>query len=150
MMELEIRPGTAFGPLLIGMTEQEATDAMAAIGIAGERERDDADPVRIRFQRCLVAEFSLPDARLEFVELSHGPLRGVLDGVEVLAVGQAEAVDLLRRITGEEPRIDEDGDSVNFARSGAALWRGGDDERSPGHWEAVAVAPAGYFDPVVV
>ena len=130
------------------MTEQEAVDAMAAIGVAGEPQRrwgEIVDPLQLRFD-LLLAEFSLPDGRLEFVELSRGGhLRGILEGVDMLATDQTSAVDLLHRVTGEEPVVEEGGSSVVFPRSGAALWRGGDDERAPGRWETVAVAPTGYF-----
>jgi len=142
MTALAIHPGTAFGPLRIGMTEQEAIDAMAALGFEPA-----PDSGRIWFEQCLMAEFSLPDARLGFVELSDGRIRGEFGGVDVLAGEQAEIVALFQRVTGEAPRIEEDGDSVSFARSGAALWRGGDDERAPGRWETVAVGAPGSFDP---
>ena len=99
------------------------------------------------FEDCLRADFSLVDGRLEFVELSRmGSLRGVVAGIDVLAIDQQEAVELFRRVTDEEPSVREDGTSVTFARSGAALWRGGDDERAPGRWEAVSVGPPGYFN----
>ena len=156
---LEIQAGIAFGPLRIGMTERQAMDAMEAIGVVGERERDwiwdfEADPpvltdeerAYVWFEHCLRADFSPADGRLEFVELSDGSLRGVLDGIDVLAVDQLEAVELFRRVGDEEPRVEGDGSSVTFPRTGAALWRGGDDERAPGRWEAVAVGAPGYFD----
>ena len=156
---LEIQAGIAFGPLRIGMTELQAMGAMEAIGVVGERKREriwdlEADPPALTdeerayvwFERCLRADFSLADGRLEFMELSDGSLVGVLDGIDVLAVDQLEAVELFRRVSDEEPRVEEDGDCVTFARTGAALWRGGDDERAPGRWEAVAVGAPGYFD----
>lgn len=142
------------------MTEPQVMDAMEAIGAVGERKLDpiwdfEADPPVLTdeerpwvwFGKCLRADFSLADGRLEFVELSRtGPFRGVIAGIDVLAVDQMEVVEQFRRITGEEPKVEDDGTRVTFPRTGAALWRGGDDERVPGRWEAVSVAGPGYFD----
>ena len=79
------------------------------------------------------------------MELSEGPLRGVVGGIDVLASEQREAVEMFGGSPDEEPRVEEDGDCVTFPRTGVALWHGGDDERAPGRWEAVSVGRPGYF-----
>jgi hypothetical protein len=155
MSELEIRPGEAFGPLRLGMTEREAVDAMAAVGVHGERQRlwdmkadppvqYDADPVRVWFAECLRADFDA-EGRLEFVELCDGSLRGMLEGVDVLATERDAAVALLARVTGEDPVIEEGGTMITFPGTTASLWRGGDPERAQGRWETVAIGPPGYY-----
>ena len=159
MSRLEIRPGRAFGPLRIGMTEDRAVDAMATMGIEGKRQRlwdmnadppvqYDADPVVMWFANCLRAEFN-DGGQLEFIELSDGALRGTLEGVDMLATDQQRAIELLTHATGEKPVVEEDGSSAIFPRTSASLWRGGDDERAPGCWETVAIGPPGYYDDVL-
>lgn len=110
-------------------------DAMQALGVLGERKPEpiwdlEADPpvltdrerLCVWFGECQRADFSLADGYLEFAELSRGVASP--DG---------------------EPTVEVDGASVTVPRAGAALWRGGDEERAPGLWETVAVGPPGYF-----
>jgi hypothetical protein len=146
--EFAIEPGQALGPVVLGMTEEQLTEALGAAGA-----RDPVEPGTLWWGPLRV---DLDAAgRTELVELSwdRDGVRPVYRGLDLLRASAEEVAGVLARHEGGYPAA---GGYALECPTGLSVWRPvvPEDDDEPGHspeyrdgrcWATVAVAPPGYW-----
>lgn len=145
--EFAVEPGQGIGPVVLGMTGKQLTEALGAPGA-----RHGLEPRTLRWGSLRV-DLDAND-RTEFVELSWAPdgIRAVYRGSDLLRAPAEEVADLLAR---HEDGYPVEGGYAFVCPTGVSVWRPVlPDDDEPGHspeyrdgryWATVAVARPGYW-----
>ncbi len=149
-MIVDLIPLTRVGPVLLGMTREDARAAMGRPFKEFRKSRDSEHTTDAFFNSAFQVFYAGALPRVEFIELSRSSaFRAVLNGIDILGL---PAEDVVKRVAASvpfDPADPELGYSYVFPKWELAFWRPTRPESATDedgrHFVTVGLGRAGYY-----